>query len=116
MYGKMATRQLKSGLPFLSRIAGRGNALFEAWIVVHRQGDLLEVVHALDAPGGLERRPHRGHHKSDQHAAVAGEVRVGIASRCVSMAPWRSTVNVVADGNSRRSRSPRQGTCPGRAA
>ncbi len=30
MYGRIATRQLKSGLPALSVMAGRGNALLVA--------------------------------------------------------------------------------------
>jgi len=36
-------------------------------VIVHGQGDLLEVVDALGAPGGLARRLHCRQQQGDQH-------------------------------------------------
>ena len=50
----MATRQLKSGLP-LRPDRGPGKAVIPGVVIVHRQRDLPEVVHAASTPGRLAR-------------------------------------------------------------
>ena len=79
-----------------------GKGVIGGMVVVHRQGNLLEIVDALGASGGVEADPNRRQQDMQAIAPVtAGELIVGIASRWVSTAPSPSTVTVVEDGNSR---------------
>jgi len=68
MYGKIKTRQLKSGLPALSRVYAGGN---EPWrdVIVDRQSDLLLIVDALAKNRSLPRRS-RG--SVDQRGCLSG--------------------------------------------
>src|SRR5262249_61357237 len=50
----------------IRRLPPRGEGAIGALVVVQRQADLLEVVGALGAPGGLARRLGGGQQKGDQ--------------------------------------------------
>src|SRR4051812_29227966 len=68
MNGSMATRQLRSGLPYLIEDCRGRKATVRLMVVEQRQSDLLEVVDALDASerlscGGCGGRKQTDHHQ-----------------------------------------------------
>ena len=81
---------------------GPGEMAVGVVVVVHRQGDLLEVVDALRPPGGLARRLHRREQQRDQHAA--GRRRGDAGDRLA-----RDQPEALAVGDDRQRRGEEQG-------
>ena len=66
----MATRQLKSGRPSLSRIAAGGRQPFDSMVIVQGEADLLEVVGTHGPSASRASRADRGHDERRREEAA----------------------------------------------
>ena len=93
-------------------IAGWGRRRWP-FVVVHRQADLLEVVDALGAAGGLAGRLHGREQQRDQHAAGGRRADAGDRVARDETTPSRSETSAVDAGKSRGFSSSARGSLSG---
>jgi len=89
-------------LPVLVDASRSGKCVVAGMVVVHRPEPIcLRLLTHWARRGSVEACPDAGNKYASNAPVTAGELSVGIASRWVRTAPWRSTVTVVEDGNNR---------------